>query len=236
MQNNLSHLHRLASIGELTAGICHEIRTPLAAIMAYSEMIVMNDHKLDEGSLEKIGKIHDAAFRMAKIVEGMLNFSKKEKPAFEEIDINQVIGSSITFFRHRGVSLQVAIILDTNGYMPITGNFYQLQQVFFNLIMNSMEALQDKKGERKIFISTHLNYDGNIEVIVMDTGIGIAKAYQEYIFQPFFTTKQSGTGLGLSIVKGIVELHGGKIFIEPNSDEGCFFKLIFPPRHKKKET
>lgn len=218
-------LHKLATLGRLLSGLCHEIRSPLAAILGYSEM-VKRASVLDEVSLRRLNKIHDAALRIAKIVDNTLMFSKSQKPNYVLIDLKQVISETIPLFDyHLDETVEINLQLNESDVL-IKGDFYQLQQVFFNLIMNAMQATQGKeKGQ--ITISMQVS-NSDVEIVLTDNGIGIPEAKLDEIFQPFFTTKSTGTGLGLSIVKSIIDSHGGRMLVESELGIGSSFRITFP--------
>lgn len=219
-------LHKLASLGTLISGMCHELNSPITAVLAYSEML-KRDAVLDERSRDRIGRIHDAALRMMKIVDNTLKFSKSRKAAYGLIDLNQVVLKTVPLFDYHRHSEDIKFNLDLNtGFMPVKGDFYQLQQVFFNLIMNAIQALEKKRGDKRISISTKAYLDV-FEIVVTDNGSGIAKDAGD-VFQSFYTTKKNGLGLGLSIVKEIVEAHGGRISVESEEGEGCSFLIAIP--------
>jgi len=222
---NLSDIERLASLGELIAGIAHELNNPLTAILGYAEILQSSD--IDAQIKKYINNIHIAALRSAKIVEGLLTFLRKKQDVFGTVNINEVIRQTASLFEYQMRTGGIALTLNLSSAVPsLHGDFYRLQQVFFNMLINSMQALESWPNEKRVSITSEYS-GGAIRVTVADTGPGIGPDIAQKIFNPFFTTKTKGTGLGLSIVFGIVKEHGGTIRLS-NQGQGCRLVLEFP--------
>lgn len=174
-----------------------------------------------------VNNIHIAAVRSAKIVEGLLTFLRKKEIELNIIAINDVIKQTVSLFEYQMRTHNISLILNLSSGIPhIKGDFYKLQQVFFNIIMNALQALESWNNEKLITISSDVQ-NGFVRVIISDSGPGIESGKVDKIFYPFYTTKPHGTGLGLSIVHGIIKEHGGKISV-CSGEGGCSFTIELP--------
>jgi signal transduction histidine kinase len=233
LESQLSQAEKLSSIGLLAAGVAHEVNTPLAVISSYAQMAskqVDGDSKLGP-LLEKITR---QTFRASEIVNNLLNFSRTSATEFSEVDLNKIISETLTLLEHQ---LKISHIrVDARLYQglpAIHGNAGKLQQVFLNLFLNAKDAMAGKGGTLSIATS---NGDA-VQVIISDSGTGIAPEHINRIYDPFFTTKTSpregqsrGTGLGLSVTYGIIQEHAGKIRVDSQPGQGTRFLLEFPLR------
>lgn len=230
---DIIEIEKLASLSELIAGISHELNDPLSAILGYSEILQTID--MDPLIKRYINNIHTSAMRSAKVVEGLLNFLRKNDIEFNLIDINDVIKQTVSLFEYQIRTNGISLLLNLSSDIPhVMGDFYRLQQVFFNIIMNALQSLEKWHNERRILISSN-SYESKVRVIISDTGPGINKEHIHRIFSPFFTTKPKGTGLGLSIVQGIIKEHRGGISVlsEQKAEQkaeghGCSFVIELP--------
>ncbi|HSW67149.1 MAG TPA: [Fe-Fe] hydrogenase large subunit C-terminal domain-containing protein, partial [Bacteroidales bacterium] len=230
-QQALKQSEKLASLGQLSAGIAHELNNPLGVITMYSSILKdeLQDHKQVTDDLALIAEQAD---RCRKIVSGLLNFARKNQVNFKDTDLNQLIRSSITsVIVPSDVKIQVEYLADEPMAMVDKD---QMTQVFSNLLKNSIDAMP--KGG-KINISMMAN-GNDVLFEFSDTGIGIAKENMPKLFTPFFTTKAigKGTGLGLPIIYGIVKMHKGDITVTSNADPlkkptGTTFRIRLP-RHR----
>lgn len=226
---DIMEIERLASLGELIAGISHELNDPLSAILGYSEILQTID--MDPQIKRYIDNIHISAMRSAKVVEGLLTFLRRKEIEFNTININDVIKQTVSLFEYQMRTNSTSLVLNLSSDIPhVIGDFYRLQQVFFNIIMNALQALDKWHNERRISISSD-SYESGIRVIVSDSGPGIDREHIHRIFSPFFTTKPKGTGLGLSIVQGIIKEHGGRISVLQEG-QGCSFVIELPLSHE----
>lgn len=222
--NDITELERLASLGELIGGITHELNNPLSAILGYAEILQSFDvgHEIKK----YVDHIYLSAVRASKIVDGLLTYLRKKKMEYKDVDINDVIKKTLALFEYQLRLNKISLIMDLNHEnFHIKGDFYKLQQVFFNLIINAIHAMEGWKGEKKLIIKSEILSDFLV-VIISDTGPGIPAENIDKIFIPFFTTKNNGTGLGLSIAQSIVKEHGGNIVVI--SGEGCTFRIELP--------
>jgi len=219
---------KLSSIGLLAAGIAHEVNTPIAGISSYTQMLLKETPESDRRKriLEKIEK---QTFRAAEIVNGLLNFSRLNGSEFKDLDINQLIDDSLVLLNHQFESNHIRVDSKFDRSLPpVYGNAGKLQQVFVNLFLNAKDAMPSG-GE--LAVQTAMT-DSMVIVDISDTGTGIAEENIKRIFDPFFTTKNigKGTGLGLAVTYGIIQEHGGRIFVDSGSGKGTHFRLKLPTR------
>jgi two-component system NtrC family sensor kinase len=228
LQDQLLQSEKLSSIGLLAAGIAHEVNTPITGISSYTQMLLKNTPESDsrKSILEKIEK---QTFRAAEIVNGLLNFARVNGSEYKDLDLNQLIQESISLLDHqmKNSHIQLDPHLDTSIPL-IYGNSGKLQQVFVNLLLNARDAMPSG-GEVRIQTSKN---DTMVVVDITDTGVGISEEDIKRIYDPFFTTKQTGkgTGLGLAVTYGIIQEHGGRIFVDSAPGQGTHFRLKLPTR------
>ncbi|MBP1623055.1 MAG: multi-sensor signal transduction histidine kinase, partial [Acidobacteria bacterium] len=228
LEGQLMQAEKLSSIGLLAAGIAHEVNTPIAGISSYTQMLLKETPESDRRKpiLEKIEK---QTFRAAEIVNGLLNFSRMNGSEFKELDINQLIDDSLTLLNHQLQSSHITVDSQYDRSLPLVyGNSGKLQQVFINLFLNARDAMPSG-GE--LAVQTAMT-DSMVIVDISDTGTGISEENIKRIFDPFFTTKEigKGTGLGLAVTYGIIQEHGGRIFVDSDSGRGTHFRVKLPTR------
>ena len=218
---------KLASLGRLAAGVAHEINNPLTNASLNVQMVkkIINSRNEDDESLTtKIDAIGRNIERASIIARELLRFSRNDTEVFSKVNLNVIIQHALDTVDYKLASVHISKNLDI---LPeIKGNFGKLQQVFINILHNSLEAMGEV-GE--IEITTKI-IDDNIEVSVSDSGVGIPEEKLEKLFDPFFTTKEigTGTGLGLFICYGIIQQHNGKISIKSNIDQGTKVIIELP--------
>jgi len=231
LEAELNHKRTLATIGELSANMAHEIRNPLASLKGAVEM-------LREGRLSKnhSDRLMDIAInemdRLNKIITDFLMYSRPSPPEYTSFDLHELLGETLDMIRMRYSDKGISIKGDFTGDLPITGDPQKLRQVFLNLANNAIESMTDG-GE--LIVSTFANND-KVRITFKDSGIGIPPEIMEKIFFPFFTTKEEGTGLGLSIVYRIMEEHGGNIRVYSKPQEGTVFELELPLTRELQDT
>lgn len=215
---------QMAAIGELAAGVAHEVNNPITGIINFAQLL-LDDSEKDSLQAELLKRIVDEGERIALITKNLLSFARESNKGKEPIDILQVIKDSLSLVKHQckkdGIKLHVDY---PNVPYEVSGNFTQLQQVILNLISNARYALNERfpntSPDKKINMSfsTFIDEEGKsfIKIIIKDSGTGIPQGILKRLFQPFFTTKPSGkgTGLGLSISYGIIQDHGGIIKVD----------------------
>ncbi len=225
----LTQSEKMSAFGQMSAGIAHEVKNPLAVILGFAQL---SRQRLPEDSpLRKFqDNIEREAKRCKEIIDNLMKFARQEKAEQSEIELNQVVRDTITLVSHQlainKVKVEPNLHADDKA-TRILGNANQLQQVLMNLMINAQHAMPNGGVE---WLTTVVDSGGNPTVIVKDNGTGIPKEHQQKIFEPFFTTKDvgKGTGLGLSVSLGIVRDHGGKIDLESEVGVGSAFTLSFP--------
>jgi two-component system sensor kinase FixL len=236
-RQRLAQFTRLSTIGEMAAGIAHEINQPLTAITSYAQacrnFIGQNHQNIQDPSMVKVNdaldKISAQTHRASEVIKRLRSFVKKGHVTRKSVALDQLIHSTIrlaeadTRLLEHGVTLQ--LIADTLPELNIDG--IQIQQVLFNLIDNAIDAMQGCPS-KPIEIRCRWLDDKHIEISVADFGIGVACQYQDNLFQPFYTTKNSGMGIGLSISQTIVEAHGGKMAYCQRKPTGSIFAFTLP--------
>ena len=232
MQNTLTQSQRLASLGKMAAGIAHEINNPLGGILSLGSL-ALEDMQKDDPNKENVEEVIKQALRCREIVKGLLQFSRQEEGKSEYIKLNQIIDTTLALVEKQALFHNINIVKNYNPDIPLLlGDNSQLQQIFMNIIMNSVEAMEEVGT---LTITTYQNKsDEQVVVEVSDTGCGIPHENIDRIFDPFFTTKEvgKGTGLGLAIAYGIVAKHQGKMFVKSTLNEGTTFTITFPIAEK----
>ncbi len=228
LEDQLMQAEKLSSIGLLAAGIAHEVNTPITGISSYTQMLLKETPETDTRKpiLEKIEK---QTFRAAEIVNGLLNFARLNGSEFKDLDVNQLIQESLSLLDHQLRRNNIRLEASLDPSLPaIYGNAGRLQQVFINLFLNARDAMP-AGGALKI--QTAMN-DSMVIVDIQDTGVGISEDDIKRIYDPFFTTKSTGkgTGLGLAVTYGIIQDHGGRIFVDSAPGRGTHFRVKLPTR------
>ena len=236
-QDQLVQAKKMSSLGVLTAGIAHQLNNPLNNISTSCQIIL---EELDQADLEFLRKmltnVEQEVYRARDIVKGLLEFSRVRDFALKPIPLEDVINRSV-----RLISSQVPPGIDVVQQIPwdlvLHLDAQRMQEVFLNLLMNAIQAIEEPPGEIKIAAQVD-SASHEAVITVEDTGVGIPKEEIDLVFDPFFTTKEVGlgTGLGLSIVYGIIERHQGSIAVESREGEGTRFviRLPFSPLDREK--
>jgi len=226
LEEQLQHSEKMASIGLLAAGVAHEVNTPLAGISSYTQLL-KGQLEAEDPKLPLLDKIEKQSFRAAKIVNNLLNFSRGSGVELEPLDVNKALLDVLSLVEHQLEGSKIKVRRELAPQLPsVRGNENRIQQVFFNLILNARDAMP--KGGW-LTLSTHADED-TVVVEVKDTGHGIRREDVKRIYDPFFTTKGigRGTGLGLSVSYGIVQEHGGAIFVDSAPGQGTNFQVALP--------
>ena len=232
LREQLIHSEKLSSIGRLVAGIAHELNNPLMSIMGFAQLLINTpgDKKVEDIK-DKLQKIYNESGRTAKIVQNLLTFARSRKSEKAYCDINNILEQTLDIREYSLATSNITVTLDLAPDIPKTMiDFYQMQQVFINLINNAVDAITDYKEKGAIAIKTAMSTDGMIEISFKDDGPGIPNDKINNVFDPFFTTKDigKGTGLGLSISYGIVTEHGGRIDIKSHEEGGAIVTISMP--------
>ena len=234
MEAQLFQSAKLAAIGEMAAGVAHELNSPLTAIIGNADLILRKTSP-EEKHYRLLQDIKNCGQRSKRIIQNLLTFSRQDSYAFMPISVNDVVLSSLSLVSYQIEKNKIKIIKNLSpGLPPVMGNKQQLEQVIINFLLNAKDATEG--SERGIIeVSTELaeeaEYGGfAIKIKVADNGQGIPDNIIGQIFNPFFTTKEKskGTGLGLSVSLGIAETHGGKIEVWSEYGKGSIFTLVLP--------
>ncbi len=239
-QANLVEASKMRALGELVAGVAHELNNPLMASQTILHVIFNNLHENcpNKDRLELIRRCND---RIQKIVEHLREFSRQERPKFQKFDINQPIKNALLITGQQLLDHNISVVKRlAEGLPEILGDSNQLEQVFLNLITNAMDAMDLVEGQKELTIGSELGKDkmlSSVAVSIKDTGAGIPPENLDKVFEPFFSTKPvgRGTGLGLSLSFGIIEAHGGKLEIKSQTGKGTEVKVILPVEVPGKE-
>jgi len=223
IQTQLIRSEKMVSLGRLVAGITHEINNPLTGILMFANLTSQNP-KLDKTLKSDLDVIINEAQRCAKIVKGLLDFSRESIPQKKPASLNNIMEGTIALIGRQSSFHNIDIVRDYQKDLPLIPlDENQIQQVFINMLLN---ASQSMPGGGSIRITTFTDHDQYVCLKIADTGSGIAEEDLEKIFDPFFTTKRDkGTGLGLSVSYGIIERHGGKIEVHSKIGEGTTFTI-----------
>ncbi len=232
-RQQLAHVSRVSTVGELGQNLAHEINQPLAAIMANAEsarqLLAGERPDLKEASAALDDIVADNK-RAQAVIRRIRNLVKNTPPVHTQVDLNRVAAEAMQVVQADAAAKGVAIHLDlASDLPPVQGDHVQLQQVALNLIVNAMEAVsQNQFPPRHVTVKTGRDGEGGVSLRVSDSGAGIDRQTAERLFAPFFTTKPQGLGLGLSISRTIVEAHGGSLRATSNPDKGATFCCRFP--------
>ncbi len=228
LEASLAQSEKLAAVGQLAAGLAHEINNPLTAIIANTQLL-QRELKDDADKLEMVDLIARAGQRAAQVVRNLLDLARKEEYLFEPTDVHQTLNHAISLMQHELVSRSIQLIFEPAENLPqIMASQDRLQGVWVNLLANAIDSF-DESDHREIRISTSVNAN-EVRVVVMDTGKGIPPEKLNRIFEPFYTTKSpgKGTGLGLSLCHRIVKQHGGSIHVDSKLGVGTIFTISLP--------
>jgi len=225
LEEQVQRADRLSLIGEMTAGMAHEIRNPLMAIRGFAQLQGEDATAPEQKEYNEI--IVREVDRMNQLIEQLLYFSRPTLAHLSNVDVNNVMKNSLILVEMRAKHSRTFFEVDMEAGLPqVTANEEQLEQVFLNILINAIQAV-DNDGVIKITSRRHDEL-AQVWVSVADSGSGIEPANMDKLFDPFFTTKETGTGLGLSVAHHIMEIWGGSIAVESVLGEGSVFTLIFP--------
>ena len=225
LESRMSEAEKLAGIGQLAAGIAHQLNTPLGSILLSAQML--SEANLPEDEQEDAQRIIRQTEQCRAIIKGLLNFARPQRADRGVLALGEAVRET-TYLMEKNFKLAgVEVVIEEHQQPVVYGNRNELDQVFFNLLANALDAMP---GGGRITLRIGAGGPGEIQVEVIDTGEGIPEENRERIFLPFFTTKEygRGTGLGLSIVARIVHEHGGRIEMDSELGRGTRFVLTFP--------
>tara|TARA_B100000029_G_scaffold290897_1_gene284484 strand:+ start:2219 stop:3892 length:1674 start_codon:yes stop_codon:yes gene_type:complete len=226
--DRLAEASRITSIGELSAGMAHEINNPLASIALYSQALLSQD--LADPIRHDVEIVHDSAQRAAKIVRNLLLFARKTEPERQPADMPELVTRALEIMSADLKSADIEVTNNVGNDLPrVFVDDYQIIEVIINILTNARQACSDASGPGQIILSSD-SAEGLVKLRVKDNGHGISTQVESRIFEPFFTTKEvgQGTGLGLSVSYGIISQHGGDIRCESEEGAGATFVIEIP--------
>jgi PAS domain S-box-containing protein len=238
-EKTIVHSAKMASLGEMGAGIAHELNSPIAGILSITEVVMRRMRKTNP-NYRLLEKSREAAVRTKYIIRDLLTYSNPSSEEMRPVLVNETVKSTLSLFLSEFKTSQIEIDENLEPALPqITGSKSQLMEVLFNIIRNAKDAIA---GKGKITITTRTVYREKrggwtawVAIEIADSGPGIPDEIKDRIFDPFFTTKEKGgglnIGLGLSICQGIVKAHRGLIEVECEAGKGSLFRVLLPPVH-----
>jgi PAS domain S-box-containing protein len=228
LQQELYLAQRLASVGELAAGVAHEINNPLTGVLGFSQRLMRKS--TDEKVSHDLEVIHSEAQRAAEVVQSLLTFARRRQPKKEYANINDIVNKTLELRAYALQTGNIEVVTTLAHRLPqIMVDFSQMQEVFLNIILNAEQAMSEARGKGKLTIKTRRLKD-YVRVSFADNGPGILPENLDKVFDPFFTTREEtgGTGLGLSACHGIVTEHGGRIYATSKPRKGATFFVELP--------
>jgi PAS domain S-box-containing protein len=237
---------KLASLGQLAAGVAHEVNNPLAGILVYIKLLLKkyaNNALQCEDTQKQLEKIEKETERCSRIIKNLLDFSRQSEATLRPVDMNKAVEATLAIVGHQIALENIVLEKRLGRYLPcVLGDFDQIQQALMNIMLNAAQAMPNGGN---LTISTSIAKGvkigdaagDTIRIDIKDTGVGIPKENLNRLFTPFFTTKEKGkgVGLGLSVVHGIVERHGGKIEIDSNPGSGTTFSVYLGVADEEKD-
>lgn len=233
LREELAHVARVATAGELATSLAHEVNQPLAAIATNAQAarrFLARDGLAREDMDEILREIGSEAQRASEVIRRLREFLRKHASERRDLDLSAVVRDTLPLVRRELADNAVEVSLDlAQGLPAVDADPVQLQQVLVNLVKNACEAMAECHGERRVEVVTR-RIEGRVALEVRDSGPGLASDVAGRVFEPFVTTKPTGMGLGLAICRSIVEAHGGSLGVEPGSRGGATFRIELPVR------
>ncbi len=239
-RQEIEHLHRtqmsraehMATLGELAAGLAHEIRNPLAGIAGVMQ-IVGRDLPPSSPACDVVKDVQEEVLRINRIVSDLLETARPRAPEYQLADLNSTVEHAVSFARQQALSKPIEIEFRKAPDLGLVEHDpRQLHQVLLNLLLNAIQALN---GAGRVSVMLAQSDENTVSISISDTGLGIAPENLTHIFRPFFTTKGHGTGLGLPLARRIAEDHGGKLEVTSDLGHGSTFTLVLPFRRPRPE-
>ncbi|WP_182868597.1 MASE1 domain-containing protein [Rhodopirellula sp. JC639] len=233
-ETELAHVARLATMGELVAGIAHEVNQPLYAIANYAaaseNLLASSDVRHPERLCDLNRQISDQAVRAGEIIRRMRGFVEKSGEQRTVFPISDAVNEACCLLEAEARLQMIAVEIDPESPPPVwvRADRIQIEQVLINLIRNAFDAMRETDGDRRVVKLRTAVVETEVQVSVTDGGTGISQASASELFSPFFTTKPDGMGMGLAISRTIVEAHGGRIWASPGNDGGAVFTVALP--------
>ncbi len=231
-KQQLARSTRIAVLGELAAGIAHEINNILTPALGYVSLLLMEQDNLPKKSLDRLELIEQSLTKATSMLQQLLNLSCTKPEKREQSDIGNILENSLALLQFKLIKKWITVEKNLQADLPkLWVDYAQIEQVFTNIILNAIDAMENGGALR---IATHhhpkksVKNHPYVEIVFEDTGCGIPPEILEKAFEPFYTTKDSGTGLGLFISYGIIEKHGGTIDVTSPQGKGAKFKICLP--------
>jgi two-component system, LuxR family, sensor kinase FixL len=232
-RNEVAHLMRVASIGELSAALAHELNQPLTAILSNAQaaqlLLARGDVDLED-IRDILRDIVTDDQRAGEVIFRLRNLLKKSEFQSREVNANELIGEVLKLMKHELLARAVRVVTEFTADLPsIVGDRVQLQQVLINLVLNASDAMsRQAENARTLTLSSTRVEDSAVKISVTDTGSGIPPGDEEKVFEPYHTTKAHGLGLGLSLSRSIIRAHGGRLWTESSAGAGATFHFTIP--------
>ena len=222
----------MSSMGELTASLAHEVNQPIAASITNANTCLRwlsRDQPDLEEARAAASRIVQDGRRASEIVNRVRQLYKKDTLQRELVDVNEIIREMMLLVRGEATRFAILVRTEFAADLPrVMGDRVQLQQVLINLMINSIDAMRDVDGTRELTIKSQRGENGQVLILVSDTGVGLPPQHADQIFNAFFTTKPDGTGMGLRISQSIIDSHGGRLWASNNSPRGAIFQFALP--------
>ena len=238
-QQQLIQAAKLSSLGQLAAAVAHELNNPLAGVLVYTKLMkerLSSDSLNVEQYRKNLDKIESAVDYCTGIIQGLLDFARQSPPLLRPVTVGRAIDKAISLVGHQAKTRRIEIVVDDSSSLPlVVADFNQLVQVFVNLTVNAVQAMEDGCS---LTIDTSSSDKDWVRIAFHDTGCGISRDNMEKLFTPFFTTKDEvkGVGLGLAVSHGIIERHGGTIDVESEVGKGSTFTVVLPAYREEKKA
>ncbi len=236
LNDQLAHIARLNTLGDMAGRLAHELNQPLTAISNYAQGCAnrLQAQQIDAAELTRVlDLIRDAALRAGAIVERLGSFVRRKGPQHVEIELSALIHNLLALIEPEIRRAKVIVELDLADDLPrISADEAQIEQVVASLVRNSLEAMDDSPlADRRLLLRTRTTAPNEVEVAVHDRGRGFQTQSTERSFEPFFSTKPFGLGMGLPISRSIVQWHGGRLWLDESVSPGACMRFTLPIRH-----
>lgn len=229
LQKTLLQSEKLSALGEIVAGVAHEMNNPLTGILGYAQLLL--NSKLEGPVLARINSIVSEAERCRRIVQNLLTFSRQQNSQKSVQDVNEILSDTMSLREYQLHVDGIDVVMNLSPEVrPVVADPYDLRRVFLNIVSNAQQALATvSRPQKQLVVDTRMQ-DDSVHIRFADNGPGIPQTLHSKIFQPFFTTRAvgDGTGLGLSVSYGVVQNHGGHILLESKEGEGAAFTIVLP--------
>jgi signal transduction histidine kinase/PAS domain-containing protein len=236
-QEDLAHINRVTTMGELTASLAHEIKQPITAAVTNARTCLRwlgRDEPDISEARDAASRIVTDVTRAAEIIGRISSLFKKGALQHELVDVNELVREMIVLLRNEATRYSILVRSElAENLPPVMADRIQLQQVFMNLMLNGIDAMKDVSTARELTIRAQQAKDSQLLISVSDTGIGLPPQQAEHVFSAFFTTKADGTGMGLPISRSIIETHGGRLWATSDSGRGASFHFTLPSESRR---